>query len=330
MLSDCARIIGFVALLLVPLPIANAAQAQTPAAEPTDLPAQTTPSEAVGDKLNRYFDFVLPEKSPLWDPDWRRASWPEVAAFAGIGLAGVVGSAVIPARREPLWRGGILWDDAIQNRLMVTGSAADVAPIASDIGLYVLLAAPLVDAAATAGWARNDRRTAFELAVMDLEAQALTSTVVWALKAAIGRERPLDFHRGCFDPALAGPSDPACAKAKNTSFPSNHAASSFTSAVLMCTQHAHIALYGNVQDQLVCVEALVLATGVSIARVMGDTHYTSDIVVGAAIGALSGWAVPNLLHFRAGGQQKSTAKFEFALMPLAAPSGVSLTLFGVL
>jgi len=199
------------------------------------------------------------------------------------------------------------------------------------VGLYVLEGAPLADAGISAWWYRGDRDAAFQLSVMYAESYALTSFVQWGLRAAFSRERPIDHFQHCFDNDPAHPPGPICSSAKNESFPSNHAAFAFTSASMMCTQHANIALYGNVNDKLVCAEALTLAAGVSVARVMKDRHWSTDILAGAAIGTLSGWAVPRFLHFRAPPQSGGgVVAAEVILLPMVGSGSGSLSLMGAL
>src|SRR6185369_8075255 len=94
--------------------------------------------------------------------------------------------------------------------------------------------------------------------------------------------------------------DPLCEKGKKfAGFPSGHAVSAFTAAGLSCVHHAHLPLYGGgLPDALACAAALTVASGVGVVRIMGDRHYVSDVIVGAAIGFLVGFGLPSLLHYR--------------------------------
>ncbi len=265
------------------------------------------------------------EAAPLWKEEWRRVSWPEATAFAGLEAVSLVGPLVVTKPSAPKWRGGILFDDAIQGALVVSNGRGAVSS-ASDAGLYALQALPLVDAGVTAWWFRGDRDTAIQLALIDLESYAFTDLVVWAMKTTIARERPRDFHLGCFE---SGVSDPACAKAKSTSFPSNHAATSFTAASLFCTHHSQMALYGGSADAWACAGALAGAAGVAVARVVADNHYATDILAGSAIGIVSGWAIPRLLHFRSFRHAEGAFR-PLAVLPLPTTSGMTLSIVGSL
>ena len=39
-----------------------------------------------------------------------------------------------------------------------------------------------------------------------------------------------------------------------------------------------------------------LAAGVGYLRIAADQHYLTDILVGAAVGGLMGWAIPRIFH----------------------------------
>ena len=57
-------------------------------------------------------------------------------------------------------------------------------------------------------------------------------------------------------------------------------------------------MYGNgVADALACAVALSAAGVVGTMRIVGDQHYTTDVLAGAAVGTLSGLGVPWLLHY---------------------------------
>jgi membrane-associated phospholipid phosphatase len=268
---------------------------------------------------------------PLWNPEWPRVSLPEALIFGTFeGSALLLPLAASPAE-VPRWRGGILFDESVRSALLLGQSGQKIASTSSDIGLYILEGAPLLDAGISAWWYRRDRNTAFQLSLMYAEAYSLTSIVQEGLRAAFSRERPIDHFQHCFDNDPSNPPGPKCSTAKNGSFPSNHAAFAFTSAAVTCTQHANIALYGNVNDKLVCAEALTLAAGVSVARVMKDRHWSTDILAGAAVGTLSGWAVPHFLHFRI---KPPSSKPGFAsgviIVPMAGPESAGFSLIGEL
>jgi len=102
---------------------------------------------------------------------------------------------------------------------------------------------------------------------------ALTSAVVFALKAIVARVRPLHALagvRGLFD----APTD--------FSFPSGHAAGSFAFAafvatVLLVAPRARAAPF-------IAMGLFVLAAGVAISRVYLGVHFPGDVAAGALVG----------------------------------------------
>ena len=102
-------------------------------------------------------------------------------------------------------------------------------------------------------------------------AVALADLCALALKAAIGRERPY----------VASPEQqPLLTTAFEHSLPSGHAATSFAGAVVLA---------GAVQR--LAPALLALAAAIALSRVYVGVHYPSDVVAGAALGALVGLAV---------------------------------------
>ncbi len=52
---------------------------------------------------------------------------------------------------------------------------------------------------------------------------------------------------------------------------------------------------------------VTLATGEGVLRIMGDRHYATDVLAGAAIGFGFGFGVPTLLHYHGGGYADTLA-----------------------
>ncbi len=263
------------------------------------------------------------ELSPsLWDPAWSRVTPLEVGVSAGVAGGALLTAALVHAG-PPKWTSGILFDDAGRDALHATGSGRQRASDVSDALEITLLAAPLVSAGATWGL-RHDGPSALQLVLIDAQAYALTEATVDLMKVLIRRERPDAAADHCEDRL----GEPDCAaRAKKSAFPSNHAASSFVAASLLCTEHLHLGIAGAPWDATVCASSLVAAATVSTLRVVADRHYLTDIVAGSVIGGLYGWLMPTILHFH-GGRSAAAASAGtprlVSVRPLITPNGASL------
>ena len=151
-----------------------------------------------------------------------------------------------------------------------------------------------------------------ETGVLSLEALADAGLAVEALKLATNRQRPYAGNgRGKFWP------DDTDIFTTSGSFPSGHSAASFAVARVIVEETPghrwlHVALYG-------------LAASVAVARVTGDNHFPSDIVVGSAIG----YGIGGYVYHRRSAFYVPKAKFvQIAPLynPATASYGVSLAL----
>src|SRR5581483_5951479 len=164
-----------------------------------------------------------------------------------------------------------------------------------------------------------------ELALTDAEAFSVTQALVAVSKRVFDRQRPEAQEASC-DATNASPNAAACARDdRNASFWSGHSAHAFTAAALVCTEHAELAIYGAPWDAFACAASLTMATGVGAMRIVADRHWASDVIVGAAIGSLSGWLVPTLLRFR------SVRARDVSIVPTLAPveRGLALGVAGI-
>jgi len=199
---------------------------------------------------------------------------------------------------------------------------------ASDVGMSLALAWPLLgDALTTAWWYRGSRETAQEMALIDLEAMAISGAVQGAANVLVSRERPLGHDCGG-----ALPSDALdCRDAfRYRSFFSGHSAFTFTGAALVCVHHFENDLLGGPGDALSCAGAYALAATTATFRVVADVHYASDVLLGAAVGSLVGYGVP-LIHYSQhrtpGGSRHASSAHDLEISVVPAPGGVGL--FGV-
>jgi membrane-associated phospholipid phosphatase len=70
---------------------------------------------------------------------------------------------------------------------------------------------------------------------------------------------------------------------------------------------------------------------VGISRIIVDAHYATDTLAGITVGALSGWLLPELLHYGFGGRPRDTsAVLKYVPVPTASSSSLGLSWSAVL
>jgi membrane-associated phospholipid phosphatase len=194
---------------------------------------------------------------------------------------------------------------------------------------YAALVYPaVVDVVAVTWIGHGAADTAGQMALIDTEAFAITGLLSFVSNATIRRARP--YLREC----AAGKPDPRfppCQPAgQSESFFSGHTGIAFTGAMLTCMHHVRLPLYdkSRIGGTIVCGSMMGGAAATGVARIMGDKHYASDVLVGAAIGLASGFLVP-WLHYRGGPQRQETGSIRLLPAPFAAPSGGGMGVVGL-
>ncbi|HEX7622647.1 MAG TPA: phosphatase PAP2 family protein [Anaeromyxobacteraceae bacterium] len=152
------------------------------------------------------------------------------------------------------------------------------------------------------GHRRGDREAGYANALLITEATSLALLLEQAVKYSVGRSRPQVW----LDHA-----ELSSGRDGNLSFFSGHTTFAFavaaSSSTLLLSQHAP----GAVALSVLAFSAAGL-TG--YLRMAAEQHYLMDVLAGAAVGTLVGWAVPHFFHApREGG---------LALRP--APGGISI------
>jgi membrane-associated phospholipid phosphatase len=190
-----------------------------------------------------------------------------------------------------------------------------VARDTSDVLLSLMTTWPFfVDTAITAWWYRESPDVAYEMAVIDAEALAITAALQGATNTIAGRERP--YGRDCGG-ALPNEVNDCANPVRYRSFFSGHSSLTFTAAGLICSHHLHLDLLGDPADVVSCVSGYVLAGATATLRVVSDVHYATDVLTGAAIGTAIGLAVPALHYHR-----RSRSPVELRFVPGAAGASV--------
>jgi membrane-associated phospholipid phosphatase len=154
---------------------------------------------------------------------------------------------------------------------------SSVMEVAVPVGVmgYGLLQAYLLDDP-TSGWAD---------VLLITEATSLALLVTSVVKYSVARARPYVWQ-GTPD-LYSNPSD------ANLSFFSNH--TTFVFAVVVSGSTLFF-MQGMPGAPWVLGVGLAAAAFTSYLRMAADKHYLSDVLVGAGVGSLIGWAVPYLFH----------------------------------
>jgi membrane-associated phospholipid phosphatase len=249
-----------------------------------------------------------------WRPEWPRYSFDEAVLTVGLGVLLLAAELLPNASFTPNWRGGVLFDEGIRSGLRLdTFPERESARIAADALMWVDMAFPVVlDALLVVGLGDWNWDAAFQMGLISVEAYVI-SLVVWRVTALLARrQRPLDTA------CELGDTSPHCdSRLATQSFFSNHTTNAFTGAALTCLHHSSMPIFGDVGwDGTACVSATLLATTVGLLRVMSDHEYLTDVLTGAAVGWLSGFVLPWLLHYQGGARPELRAPLAVIPAPM--------------
>ncbi len=174
------------------------------------------------------------------------------------------------------------------------------ASTASDV-LQVALGAGVLGNAFVDGYRRGGSELGVTNVLLITEATSIAMLLDQGVKYAVGRSRPYVWLGRTGTDTRDG----------NLSFFSGHTTFAFalaaSSSTLLLSQHAPGA-------EVASVVAFAAAGLTGYLRIAAEQHYLTDVLAGAAVGTLVGWAVPHFLHApREGG---------LALQPVAG--GISI------
>jgi membrane-associated phospholipid phosphatase len=257
-----------------------------------------------------------------WSPAWPHFR-PIGYWLTGASVLGAIGATVLLRYPDDArWKGGILFDDALRIALRAHNAGArDAVRIASDITLFTSIAQVAILDSVVIPLLDHSPGVAAQLSLINAQAFAVNILVATLLFKAVARERPLitDCQR---DPNF----DPLCDTGAYASFPSSHTSNAFTAAGLSCVHHTYLPLYGSkAMDIAACAESLALATATGLFRIIGDRHYASDVLLGAAIGFSIGYFYPWLWHYSFGSDEPAAAGAIKQLSVVPLPTGLSLS-----
>ncbi|HEX3770869.1 MAG TPA: phosphatase PAP2 family protein [Polyangiaceae bacterium] len=291
----------------------------------TSTSATTTPAGASAPSLA-----LAPEAAPTrrieWNERWHTFRPIEYVTTAVTGAAAIGVFLFAHPSDHPKWIGPILFDTAARNFLRERTRAG--IEFALSASYYTALITPIQTIIDSIGLplADGNPEVAWQLALMDAQAYALSGLVTASLYDVTGRARPsyADCHAGTSV-------DPLCDAGAYASFPSGHTSAAMTGAGLLCAHHTQLPLYGGPWDIAACVEGLTVATSVGVFRMMADRHYASDVLTGGAVGFFSGFGLPMLLHYwkRPVGEVVNSDELKVAVLPGAGSTPMGAQVFGV-
>lgn len=222
------------------------------------------------------------------------------------------------------WKNGVLFDDAVRSALRATtADGRDRAGRVSDVLWGGAMLYPIVVDSLLVPLAldRGNTDVAYQMLLLDWQAEGLAGAVTMATHRVVGRARPL--LQGCSGPSCEPPNS-----GNDASFLSGHTSMAFAGAGLVCAHHQGLALYGGpVPDGLACGTMLGVATTTGVLRIVADKHWSTDVLAGAALGLGTGCLMPyafHYAHFHAGARGP-----DVAIVPSGSPDGVVLSLVGV-
>ncbi len=244
----------------------------------------------------------------------------ELYLTGGLALSAV--AAVAAGSRSDHWRGGVLFDDDVRRSTRLgTDRQRSRARDASDVLLALSFAGPtLGDGLITSYWYHQSPEVTEQILLINAETLAFTFAVLATVTSLASRERPYGAECGRgLDSELR-----ECAGGdRYRSFFSGHTTGAFAAASVSCMHHAHLPLYGGGAPEVAsCAVGYAAAGATAALRVMGDVHYASDVMVGAAWGTLSGLGVPWLLHYRKPQGERFAPKPSLHLVP--HPTGIAV------
>lgn len=228
------------------------------------------------------------------------------AAVTGAATLTWLGLGLLSHELAPLtcrWCAPPAIDDKVQSALL--WKDAQAAATASDVLSGVLPAGLLAFGFFSARGA-GDQDAFWPDTLVVAEAVTIAGALNVGTKYLAGRQRPYAWYGR--QPSYDDPYD------RNVSFYSGHTSMAFASATAAGTVYL---MRGYKGAPWVLGGGLAVAAFTGYLRIAADKHWFTDVVVGAAVGSLVGWAVPYLFHRSGASGAQGTA-----IMP--APGGIAI------
>lgn len=169
-------------------------------------------------------------------------------------------------------RNALVWND--NARTADTLSTVALAVIPASAVTYLLLSAN----------SRGDVNAGLVDSLLVTEATAAALLVNQVVKLLVGRKRPHVFFQN--DLGYSKSED-------NLSFYGGHTSFAFSVTAATVTVAA---MRGYAGVGIVAGVGFTLSAAIGYLRIAADQHFLTDILVGAAVGGLVGWAIPRIFH----------------------------------
>jgi membrane-associated phospholipid phosphatase len=170
-------------------------------------------------------------------------------------------------------RNALVWDDRFRTADVLSSIVAmGIVPV-SAVG-YLILSAH----------GRGDTRAGLVDSLLVVEAASVALLLNQTVKLLVARQRPYAYY---------GHDVGASANETNLSFYGGHGSFAFSVAAATVTLAS---MRGYSGTAAVAGVGFAAAAGVAYLRMAADQHYLSDVLVGAVVGGLVGWAIPRFLH----------------------------------
>jgi membrane-associated phospholipid phosphatase len=262
-----------------------------------------------------------------WSAAWPRFRLWEYGGTAVVGGLSIYLYRYVSPPEQPRWYGNNAFDDTFRDWLRADSRAGrESAGSLGNVLSWGGAAVPFVIDLPVIWFVHRQPGVAWQVLMMDLEAEAVSGFIKNLLFAEAGRARP--SFRDC---AAVPNYDALCGTApNNASFPSGHTVNIATAAGLVCVHHHYLPIYGQAAaDAGVCALMSAATVVTAVTRSISDRHYTTDSMVGAVLGFGAGYGLPWLLHYRAGAAAPAgaaTGTTRPVLLPIASGSGLGLGL----
>jgi membrane-associated phospholipid phosphatase len=262
-----------------------------------------------------------------WQPHWPKVGAAEYVLTAG-AIAGTLSIVLVLDPPTDGYGRGVLYDDEVREWVGASNrEQRDVARAIGDFGYRSMLIYPFADAAITALAVHGNGEVAWQMFSISAQAMAFAGLAGITTDHLIGRARP--SNAPC-------KTDPEYERFCNeddefSSFISGHTAIVSAGAGVTCAHHLNLPLYGGgAPDVLTCAGASALAIGTGVARLVNDRHWATDVTFAWGVGAVTGYVLPTLLHYRDRPEPVALAtspRLRHTIVPMIAPHAFGLSLY---